>query len=40
MLAYAQGNAGAFEIRYDRYCGPLHGFFLRQHSSAAVAEEP
>ena len=39
MLAYAQGDAGAFEILYGRYRGPLYRYFLRQCSSATVAEE-
>jgi RNA polymerase sigma-70 factor (ECF subfamily) len=39
MLAYARGDAGAFEILYGRYRGSLYRYFLRQCSSAAVAEE-
>ena len=34
MLAYADGDAGAFDVLYDRHKGPLYRYFSRQLSAA------
>ncbi len=39
MLAYARGDAGAFEELYIRYKDQLYRFFLRQCGNQAIAEE-
>ena len=39
MLAYAQGDASAFDRLYNRHRLAVYRFFLRQHLSEAVAEE-
>lgn len=39
MLAYAKGNASAFEWLYYRHKQPVYRFFIRQGLSVAVAEE-
>jgi len=39
MLAYRDGNAGAFETLYSRHRGRLYRFVLRSVKSRAVAEE-
>jgi len=39
MLAYAQGEAGAFDTLYRRHKAPLFRFLLRQCRDAGVAEE-
>jgi len=39
MLAYRDGNAGAFEMLYRRHRGRLYRFVLRSVKSRAVAEE-
>jgi len=39
MLAYAQGEAGAFDTLYRRHKAPLFRFLLRQCRDADVAEE-
>ncbi len=39
MLAYRQGDAGAFEALYARYKGPLYRFVLRSVKERALAEE-
>jgi RNA polymerase sigma-70 factor (ECF subfamily) len=39
MLAYAQGDAAAFEELYAHYRAPLYRFFARQCGSRAKAEE-
>ena len=39
MLAYAAGNAAAFDVLYGRHRGPLFRFLLRGLSQRAVAEE-
>ncbi len=37
MLAYAGGNAEAFEALYARYRTPLYRYFLRHVSDAMTA---
>lgn len=39
MLAYRDGNLGAFEALYRRHKGALFRYLLRQCRNAAVAEE-
>jgi RNA polymerase sigma-70 factor (ECF subfamily) len=39
MLAYRQGEAGAFEALYARHKGPLYRFMLRSVKERALAEE-
>lgn len=39
MLAYRQGDAGAFEALYTRHKGPLYRFVLRAVKERALAEE-
>lgn len=39
MLQYAQGDARAFEVLYQRHRGPLFRYVSRQVSSRAQAEE-
>lgn len=39
MLAYAAGEAGAFEILYARHRGWLHGVLLRQLQAPALADD-
>ena len=39
MLAYRQGDAGAFETLYARHKGPLYRFMLRSVKERALAEE-
>jgi RNA polymerase sigma factor (sigma-70 family) len=39
MLAYAGGDAGAFESLYGRHKGPLYRFVLRSVKSRGEAEE-
>jgi RNA polymerase sigma-70 factor (ECF subfamily) len=39
MLAYRQGDAGAFEALYARHKGPLYRFMLRSVKERALAEE-
>jgi RNA polymerase sigma-70 factor (ECF subfamily) len=39
MLAYGQGDAGAFETLYRRHRGALYRFVLRALKQAAAAEE-
>ena len=39
MLAYAGGDAGAFETLYAKHKGPLYRFVLRSVKSSAEAEE-
>lgn len=39
MLAYAAGDAGAFDLLYRRHKGGVYRFLARQCSSAGVAEE-
>ena len=39
MLAYARGNAGAFDTLYARHKQAVFRFFIRQNLSHAVAEE-
>lgn len=39
MLAYAKGDAGAFDKLYHRHKVAVHRFFLRQNTSLAIAEE-
>ena len=39
MLAYAQGDAGAFEQLYAKHKQAVFRFFIRQNLSNAVAEE-
>ena len=39
MLAYRQGDAGAFETLYARHKGPLYRFVLRSVKERALAEE-
>jgi RNA polymerase sigma-70 factor (ECF subfamily) len=39
MLAYARGDAAAFETLYGRHKGPLYRFVLRSVQTAAIAEE-
>lgn len=39
MLAYRDGNAGAFDQLYQRHKGPLYRYLVRQCRDAAAAEE-
>src|SRR6202158_3045286 len=39
MLAYAGGDAGAFEALYARHKGPLYRYVLRSVKSRGEAEE-
>lgn len=39
MLAYAAGDARAFEQRHARHRGPLYRFLMRQLDNAALADE-
>jgi RNA polymerase sigma-70 factor (ECF subfamily) len=39
MLAYRQGDAGAFDTLYARHKGPLYRFILRAVRERATAEE-
>ena len=39
MLAYRDGDAGAFEALYRRYRGALHRYLAQQCGSSAFAEE-
>ena len=39
MLAYARGDAGAFEALYGRHKGPLYRFVLRSVKGRGEAEE-
>ena len=39
MLAYAQGDVGAFDQLYRHYKGQLYRFFTRQCGNRALAEE-
>jgi len=39
MLAYRQGDAGAFETLYARHKGPLYRFVLRSVRERGLAEE-
>jgi RNA polymerase sigma-70 factor (ECF subfamily) len=39
MLAYGQGDAGAFEALYKRHRGPLYRFVLRAIKHRSAAEE-
>ena len=39
MLAYAAGDAAAFDQLYARHRGPLYRFLLRQVHDAALADE-
>lgn len=39
MLAYAAGDASAFELLYARHRGPLYRFLLRHLRDAALADE-
>lgn len=39
MLAYRDGDAGAFDILYDRHKGRLYRYLLRQSGQAALAED-
>jgi RNA polymerase sigma-70 factor (ECF subfamily) len=39
MLAYAAGDASAFELLYARHRGPLYRFLLRQLRDSALADE-
>lgn len=39
MLAYRQGDAGAFETLYARHKGPLYRFVLRSVKQRELAEE-
>src|SRR3954470_6748129 len=39
MLAYRDGNAGAFETLYSRHRGRLYRFILRSVKSRAIGEE-
>ena len=34
MLAYAEGDADAFDVLYERHKGPLYRYFIRQLSTA------
>jgi RNA polymerase sigma factor (sigma-70 family) len=38
MLGYCSGDAGAFEVLYQRHKGPLYRFILRQCGQAFVEE--
>lgn len=39
MSMYSTGDAGAFDVLYERHRGALYRFMLRQTGAAAVAEE-
>jgi RNA polymerase sigma-70 factor (ECF subfamily) len=39
MASYSAGDAGAFDVLYDRHRGGLYRFILRQCGNASVAEE-
>ena len=39
MLAYARGNAAAFECLYSRHKGPTYRYFLRHTSDRSAADE-
>lgn len=39
MLAYAAGDARAFEQRHARHRGPLYRFLMRQLDNATLADE-
>ena len=39
MLAYRDGNAGAFDALYRRHKGPLYRYLVRQCRDSAAAEE-
>jgi RNA polymerase sigma-70 factor (ECF subfamily) len=39
MLAYAAGNAAAFDVLYDRHKGGVHRYLLRQCGNAGTADE-
>jgi len=39
MLCYRDGDAGAFDVLYERHRGGVYRYFLRQCRNAAVAEE-
>jgi RNA polymerase sigma-70 factor (ECF subfamily) len=39
MLAYAAGNAAAFDALYARHKGPVYRYLLRQCGNAGTAEE-
>ena len=37
MVRYADGDAAAFDLLYDRHAGPLYRYFLRQCPDEEVA---
>jgi len=39
MLAYRDGDAGAFDTLYRRHKGPVYRYMLRQCRNAGVADE-
>ena len=39
MLAYAQGDAGAFDQLYEKHKQAVYRFFIRQNLTSAIAEE-
>jgi RNA polymerase sigma-70 factor (ECF subfamily) len=39
MLAYAKGDAEAFDLLYERYRGPLYRFILRQAKDPVLAND-
>jgi RNA polymerase sigma-70 factor (ECF subfamily) len=39
MLAYAKGDAIAFDLLYERYRGPLYRFILRQVNDPVLAND-
>ena len=39
MIAYAKGNADAFEFLYARHKGPMYRYFIRQVSSIELAQD-
>jgi RNA polymerase sigma-70 factor (ECF subfamily) len=39
MLSYGAGDAGAFELLYERYRGPLYRYILRRVGDAATAND-
>ena len=39
MLAYRDGDAGAFDTLYRRHKGPVYRYMLRQCRDAGVADE-
>jgi RNA polymerase sigma-70 factor (ECF subfamily) len=39
MLAYAQGDAGAFDQLYEKHKQAVYRFFIRQNLTNAIAEE-